>query len=105
MCQNAHPSDRFSAPGELIISADLPRGIRSRLQATVVAGTVILEPGVKFPIRSARLADVDGYKTIAGQENRVDVDPDGRTDLNDLNCINANLGTDCLNGTPGSQCP
>lgn len=98
MCQDAHPPDRFSGPGEL-------RGIRSRPPASGDAETVILGSGVKFPSRSARLADVDGSDTSAGEEKWLDVDPDGRTDLNDLNCINANLGTDCLNGTPGSQCP
>jgi len=49
--------------------------------------------------------DVDGYNTYAGQESWFDVNHDGYTDQNDLNCINANLGTNCLNGTPGSQCP
>ncbi len=49
--------------------------------------------------------DVDGYNTYAGQESWFDVNHDGYTDQNDLNCINANLGTNCLSGSPGSQCP
>src|SRR5262249_26051107 len=48
--------------------------------------------------------DLDGVLRYWGQPSVFDINNDGTTDQNDLDCVLQNLGHNCLMNGPGEQC-